>query len=396
MILHTEYSKEAIDLAQECWREGLTIREELTPAQWAQRERWIAQGASPLSSHGDIRYSFDRFPYCLEPTNETINPEVQVSVWMFASGMAKTEMAVNVLGYKSEHSPTNKFVVFPKEESRDKFSRDVVQRSLIDATPCVQKVYVEAKGREAGNTIAYKRHIGGSLYLTSAGSASNFRGPRAGLVYCGEIDGFPDSAGEEGDPIALAFKRAEGFEDSIKILEGTPTIKFHSAIENWLNKSDKRMWLAPCRGCGRRQVLMWRERPDITELQATVAWPKLGRNRHEKAVILCGHCARAHDDRQRIAMVMEGEWKPTQRFSGIRGYWLNGLNTTLPAEKGFKSKMHQFAVDAHNAAHSNNRRHTVRVWTNTFLAETYQEEQDIKMPWVSLFSRREDYPAVKV
>lgn len=395
MILRAEYARAAQDEAATAWKQGLQVRDESNPADWAVATRWIAQGASPLSMSGDIPYSFERFPYCREPTQETINPEVQVNVWMFASGMAKTEMAVNVIGYKIEHSPTNQFVVYPKDDSRDKFSRDVIQRSLIDATPAVRKVVVEAKGREVGNTIAYKRYFGGSIYMTAAGSGSNFRGPRAGLIYCGEIDGFPASAGTEGDPIALAFRRAEGFEDSIKILEGTPTLRNHSTIENWLNRSDKRMWLVPCRRCDRVQVLVWRKRGDIPFLQGTVDWPQLGRRRHEKAVILCGHCAAAHNDAQRVQMVLDGVWKPSQLFNGIRGYWLNGINSTLPPEKGFKSKLHQFAVNAHDAAHSVNKRETIKVWTNTFLAETFQEEQDVKTEWRLMYDRRETYPELK-
>lgn len=395
MILHSEYSREAIDSAKEVWAEGLAMRDDITPAEWAQRERWIAQGASPLSTHGDIRYDVSKTPWCKEPMEQAVNPEVQIMVLMWASGLAKTETVVNILGYKIEHAPGNSFVVYPKDESAHKFSRDVLQRSLIDATPAVDRCVIQSKGREVGNTIGYKRYVGGSIYITSARSPSNFRGPRASLVYCDEIDGFPSSSGEEGDPISLAFKRAEGFEDSIKILSGTPTIKGHSNIESWLKKSDMRMWFVPCRRCDRTQILMWRApRTDIHHLQATVAWPKTGKNRHEKAVVLCGHCAAAHNDLQRRQMIFDGEWKPTQSFNGIRGYWLNGLNTTLPAEKGFKSKNHQLASDAHMAAHSNNKRESVRVWTNTTLAETYQEETDIKMPWDSLFSRREEYPTI--
>jgi phage terminase large subunit GpA-like protein len=395
MILREEYTREAEEIAARSWREGLQQREELNPAQWAKKERWIAQGASPLSETGAIRYDVSRMPFCEEPMVESINPEVQVMVLMWASGMAKTEVCVNIIGFKIEHSPTNIFVVYPKDESGRKFSRDVLQRSLIDATPSIRRVTVEAKSRDIGNTIGYKRYFGGSIYITSARSASNFRGPRAGVVYCDEIDGFPSSAGEEGDPIMLAFKRAEGFPDSIKLLSGTPTLKNHSNIENWLNRSDKRMWLVPCRQCDYEQVLMWRKRGDITELQATIDWPKLGRNRHEKAVILCGRCAASHNDSQRLQMIFDGHWKPTARFSGIRGYWLNGINSTLPAEKGFKSKLHQFAVNAHDASHSHNRRETIKVWTNTFLAETFQEEQDVKMAWISMYERREEYSTIR-
>jgi phage terminase large subunit GpA-like protein len=372
-------------------REAGEVREDLTPSEWAQRYRMIAQGASPLSQAGSIRYDVSRMPWCKEPMDAAIDPEVQVTVLWFASGMAKTEIAVNVMGYKSHWSPTNQFIVYPKDESARKFSRDVLQRSLIEASPDIQAIFVEAKSREVGNTIAYKRFEGGSLYVTAAGSASNFRGPRAGLVYCDEIDGYPKSAGQEGDPVQLAFKRAEGFEEAIKLLSGTATMKNHSAIEKWFEQSDKQMWFVPCRRCGQTQVLMWRRRNSLDVLQATVDWPRQGKFRHEKAVILCGRCAAAHDDAQRVRMIMEGGWKPTAPFTGIRGYWLNGINSTLPAEKGFKSKLHQFAVDAHRAKNSQEPRETLRVWVNTFLAETFQEEQDTKMEWQVLHSRREEY-----
>lgn len=391
MSLKDEYARAYAEIFVRNWREGLAQREQLDPAQWARKERWIAQGASPLSQKGNIRYDLSRFPFCEEPMVEAINPDVQVEVLMWASGMAKTEVCVNIIGYKIEHSPTNQFIVYPKDESGRKFSRDVLQRSLIDATPAVNRVVVEAKASQAGNTISYKRFFGGSIYVTSARSASNFRGPRAGLVYCDEIDGFPASAGEEGDPILLAFKRAEGFAEAIKLLSGTPTLKNHSNIENWLNKSDKRIWFVPCRRCGREQILMWRKHGDLAQLQATVDWPNQGRNRHEKAVILCGHCAAAHNDEQRLRMIFGGQWKPTAIFTGIRGYWLNGINSTLPPEKGFKSKLHQFASDAHQAKNSNNRREAVKVWVNTFLAETYQEEQDVKPEWRKLYDRREKW-----
>lgn len=370
----------------------MALRESLNPAEWAQKNRWIAQGASPLSQFGAIRYDVSKTPWCKEPMEAAVDPKVQVMVLMWASGLAKTETCVNIIGYKIEHAPTNQFIVYPKDESGRKFSRDVLQRSLIDATPCVNRVVVEAKSRDTGNTLTYKRYHGGSIYVTSARSASNFRGPRAGVVYCDEIDGFPASAGEEGDPITLAFKRAEGFEDAIKLLSGTPTLKNHSNIENWLLKSDRRVRLVPCRRCDRMQLLMWRhKRADISVPQATVVWPQTGRNRFEKAVILCGECGAPHSDPQRLQMIYDGEWKPTLPFNGIRGYWLNGINTTLPAEKGFRHKLHQMAVDAHNAANSVNKRETVKVWTNTFLAETFQEEQDQKQEWRSLYDRREEY-----
>lgn len=358
--------------------DGWRLKERSNPAQWALSKRRIGQGASPLSMHGDIAYTFDKFPFCREPQEQTVNPEVQISVWQFASGMAKTEMAVNVSGYCIDQVPCNQIIAYPKDESRDKFSRDVIQRSLVDATPSVRAL-VQATG--TGNTIAYKRYPGGSLYMIGAVSASNFRGPRCGMAYAGEVDGMNDTT--EGDPIFLLWKRCEGFEDAIKIVEGSPTIKGHSRIEFWMNQSDVRKWFCPCRKCGELQFLMWK----------MVDFPKLGKSRFEKAVMLCQSCATAHNDQQRARMILDGAWKPTQAFNGIRGYWLNGLNSLLPPEKGFKSKLHQFAQDAHRAKHSQKPRETIRVWVNTFLNECYQEEQNAKQDFRVLFDRREEFPA---
>lgn len=397
--LEAQYYGEAVVDSRPIFRESILPRERLRPSQWAKRYRRIAQGASPLSQVGDIPYDVSLMPWCEEPMDAPVDPEVQIEVLWWASGLAKTETCVNVIGYKAHWSPTNQFIVYPIKPSADKFSRDVLQRSLIEASPDIERVFVEAKSRDAGNTVSYKRYEGGSLYVTFAGSPSNFRGPRAGVVYCDEIDAFPASVGGgnkgEGDPVLLAFKRAEGFEEAIKLLSGTATYKNRSRIENWFGQSDQRMWFVPCRSCGREQILMWRKRNALSVLQATVDWPRQGKNRHEKAIVLCGHCAAAHNDAQRVRMVLAGKWKPTAHFSGIRGYWLNGINSTLPAEKGFKSKLHQFAMDAHRAKNSANHRETLKVWVNTFLAETYQEEQNVKAEWRSLYDRREEYAAAK-
>ena len=366
------------------------LRNKRRPYQWAQEERWIAQGASPLSQHGPIRYDGSRMPWCEEPQNEAVSPDVQITVLLWAAAMAKTECVVNVIGQSIAEEPKNIIIAYPNEAARDKFSRDVLQRSLIDATPAIRSLVVEQKSRDSGNTIAYKRFAGGSLNAIAAGSASNFRGPRAGLAYGDEIDAMPGSVGVEGDPVGLLFKRCEGFASSIKMLSGTPTLKgyvdhegrqvWRSRIQYWLDQSDCRKWFVPCRSCGVRQVLMWPQ----------VRAPK---DNPEAAVYLCEHCDAAHDDRQRIEMVMNGVWRPTQAYSGIRGYWLNGLNSTLPPEKGFKTKLHQFVVDADRAQNGMDATHSKRVWVNTFLAECDDPAGETEPPpdWQLIYQRREDY-----
>lgn len=356
------------------------IREPLGVVEWAEKHRRIGQGGSPLSMHGDIAFDVSVMPWCEEPMLAARDMSVSTMCMQWGSGLGKTDGVVsNIIGWAVTESPRNIMALYPNEAARDKWSRDVLQRT-IDSTPVLRSSIVEKKGRESGNTISYKSFPGGSLYATAAGSPSNLRGPRVGLAYAGEVDAMPDSVGREGDPLTLLYKRCEGFEDSIKIAEGTPTIKGRSRIEGLLLNSDYRKWFVPCRKCGHRFVIMF----------GLITWPK---GKHHLAELECEKCNARHSDEQRKRISREGQWKPTQPFNGHRGYWLNAFVTTLPAEKGYKTKMHQWAMEWHDACHSANPREKKRVFINTVLAETDEDDTTIeaKQDWEPLYARREPY-----
>lgn len=356
------------------------IREPLGVVEWAEKHRRIGQGGSPLSMHGDIPFDVSVMPWCEEPMLAARDPEVTHLYLWWASGTGKTDGVVsNIIGWSITESPRNIMALYPNENARDKWSRDVLQRT-IDATPALRSLVTEKKGRESGNTISYKAYPGGSLYATAAGSPSNLRGPRIGLAYAGEIDAMPDSVGREGDPLALLWKRCEGFEDAIKVAEGTGTIKDRSRIEGLMRGTDFRKWFVPCRKCGHRFVIMF----------GLITWPK---GKHHLAELECEKCNARHNDEQRKRISRDGGWSPTQPFRGARGYWLNAFVTTLPAEKGYKSKMHQWAMEWHDACHSDNPKEKKRVFINTVLAETDEDETSLeaKQEWEPLYARREPY-----
>jgi phage terminase large subunit GpA-like protein len=369
---------------------SVCIREPLTIPQWARKFRRIGQGGSPLSMHGSIEYDVSVMPWCEEPMIAATDPTVTHLVLWFASGMGKTDGVVsNVIGWAVTESPRNIMALYPTESARDKWSRDVLQRT-IEATPILKEKVTEKKGGEGGNTIAYKAFPGGSLYATFAGSPTNLRGPRVGLAYAGEVDAMPIDVGGsaakpgEGDPLGLLFRRCEGFEDAIKIIEGTGTIKGRSRIESWYGGTDQRKWFVRCRRCGEPQVLFFRH----------LKWAK---GKTESAEIECEHCSALHNDRQRLRIVREGQWKPTAPFTGMRGYWINQLNATLPAEKGYRNKMHQIAEEWTRAKRADNAREMIRTIINTVFAETDAESEndEKRMEWEPLYNRREAYSTDK-
>ena len=71
-------------------------------------------------------------------------------------------------------------------------------------------------------------------------------------------------------------------------------------------------------------------------------------------------------------MVRQGEWRPTAPFNGKRGYHLNGLCSLFPPRKGFKTRLHQALAQFLDAKHRGTE--SIKAWTNTFLADTWEEQ----------------------
>ncbi len=88
-------------------------------------------------------------------------------------------------------------------------------------------------------------------------------------------------------------------------------------------------------------------------------------------------------------MIMAGEWRATAPFRGKRGYHLNGIASPWKAKKGFKSRLHQMAAGFLEAKAGG--RETLKSWTNTFLAETWEEEVE-QVEMGPLLERCENYP----
>jgi phage terminase large subunit GpA-like protein len=75
---------------------------------------------------------------------------------------------------------------------------------MLDATPELARLVTRRRSRQAGNTESMKLFPGGALFLVGANSAVGLRSTPARYVILDEVDAYPMSADDEGDPIALA------------------------------------------------------------------------------------------------------------------------------------------------------------------------------------------------
>jgi len=337
--------------------------------QWAEKRRRMAKGVT--AKPGPYRVAHT--PSMREPQESFFDPEVQTTVLCAASRIGKTETEMNLTGYTIDHDPCHILWVYPTLDSAKKWRKEFFN-PMIEASPCFRGKIRHGRSRDADNTLLSVAFPGGRCSAIGVNSPSAFRQIQAPRVICEEIDAMDD--GPEGDPVLLAFKRADNYPDSIQIVSSSPTIKGRSRIWKWLELSDFRKWFCPCWKCVFRQVWMWRH----------MKWDE---GDPKSARLVCERCGHEHNDRERLESVRAGEWRPTQKFNGIRGYWINGLNTTFSAKKGYAGRLHQF-VDEFLTAKSKGREAT-RTWINTFLAECFDEDPADDIPEKSLLERGEDY-----
>lgn len=333
------------------------------------------------------RYRTDFCPYQREPQEAFTDPEVQTTVLYFGKRLGKTECINNLHGSTIEQKPCNILVAYPTLDSAAKWSKQFFT-PMVNSTPVLRSRIANARSRDSNNTILAKQYPGGTISAIGSNSPTGFRQVQAPVVTCDEIDAMED--GPEGDPVTLAFGRAENYADSIQVVSSTATRIFNkpgpddsaintgSRIHNWWLKSDQRKWFCPCPKCGTHQVLKWGQ----------VKWTE--GHKHEETWYECENlaCKSKWDDEMRVAAILDGEWRPTAPFKGIRGYWLNGLNSTFAAKKGYKSKLHQFAAEFHDAYTSGE---SARItWKNTFLCEPHEEAAE-RIEAAPLLGRREQY-----
>lgn len=341
---------------------------------WAERFRYLGKGVSAKSKHSAVRYRSSLAPHQIEPQESFLDKSVQLTVLCMASQIGgKTEMLNNLVGYHVHWNPTGIVMMYPTIESAEKYSKKKAS-PMFRESPCFKDLILPERQRGSGNTISVKEFPGGAIYFVGANSPASLRGASGELLIGDEIDSFEEQAGDEGDPVELLWKRGESYPTCVKVLASTPTHP-HGRIWQAFKSSDQRYWFVPCPKCGEFQTLIWSQ----------MQWPK---GETKKAVYLCGKCATALDDKQRLEMYYNGRWQPTADFNGIRGYHLNWIYCPWPAHKGFENRLHEMAEEFTKATHKGPS--ALKVLVNTGFCEPWEEEGE-KIEVAPLLERREEY-----
>lgn len=288
-----------------------------------------------------------------------------------------TEIVLNIAGYFMHQDPAPMLCVLPTLELAQSFAKDRLAAMCRDTPVLAGKLKARGGARSAnpdtrtGSTLLHKTFEGGHITLTGSNSSVGLSSRPCRIVLCDEVDRFPLSSNEEGDPVNLARKRSTTFWNRKTILTSTPTVLGVSRIDAEWEESDKRLFFVSCPHCSHSQSLHWDK----------VVWPK---DRPAEAKYACSDCGVLWTDAERWAAISQGEWHPTAEHTGVAGFHLSEIYSPWSR---LGEMAHGFVVAKRGGAEM------LQTWVNTSLGECWDPEEGEGIDPSSMLSRREDYTA---
>jgi phage terminase large subunit GpA-like protein len=279
---------------------------------WAERERIISKESGAFGG----RYRAALAPYQRGMQDAVLIPGVKEVVYFLPAQMGKSVCMENIFGYFVDEDPSSIIWMWPTDKVAKEWSDDTLE-PLIRDSPVLAAKFDEGSRKKSNRALA-KRFPGGWLAIIGANSPAGLRRRRARVILADEIDGYPNSAGDEGDPIELVAARSETFWARIRIVASTCTEKGDSRIEARYENSNKQKYFVPCPHCTQAndgvldgfQVLLW-ERLDF----------KSG-----PAVYPCEYCNVVLTELDKPWMLENGQWRAERpEIVEVQGFWLNKL-----------------------------------------------------------------------
>ena len=311
------------------------------------------------------------FPYQIEILDSLSDPRVrQVSV-MKSARVGWSKIIQNYIGYVIDQAPRHVLVYQPTIGDAEDYSKTDLAEAL--SIPALGRHF--SRTRDGANSIRLKIFPGGTIRINGANSPAHFRRVHADSVILEEPDGYPPTAGIEGDQVELAYKRTEASTAPLKVAGSTPTIKGASKIGALMPDStqERRWW--PCPQCGEwflprfgdgtADGLRWepKDRPQRVWYQAP--------------------CGCVIGEEHKVEMDAAGEWRAEAPENWPhRGFYINSLYSQLPGAAWLEI--------ARSFVRSKDDPQKLKVFVNQTLGEEFEVRGEAP-PWRSLYDRREHW-----
>lgn len=340
---------------------------DLKLSEWADEYRRLSSEASAEPG----RWRTEKAPYQKEIMDSITDITIKKVVVMSAAQVGKTDaMILNPIGYYVHYEPSPIMVLQPTIQMAEAFSKDRLSPMIRD-TPVIA-TRINDKSRNSGNTILQKIFPGGHVTMVGANSPSSLASRPIRILLADEIDRYPATAGSEGDPLFLAAKRLTTFWNRKEVDVSTPTIKGMSRIEVEYENSSRGEWNVPCPCCGELQQLKWGnvvfDKDDLSEIQ-----------------YVCDKCGVISSEVEWKEKFTDGCFVHEEPDNPVKGFHLNTLASTFAS---WREVVEKFLVA--NEEKKKGNIELLKVWTNTELGETWEEDGE-QIEEEDLLKRRERY-----
>jgi len=344
--------------------EGFRPPEKLTLSQWADKFAFLSAESSAEAGR------WHTLPYQRGIMDAVTDPRVEQITVMKSARVGYTKILNHAIAFHIHQDPCPIMLIQPTIEDAQGYSKEEIAPMLRD-TPVLAGLVSDAKAKDGANTILQKQFPGGTLSLVGANSPRGFRRVSRRVVLFDEVDGYPPSAGTEGDQIKLGIRRSEYYWNRKIIAGSTPTVKDFSRIERMFAETDQRRYFVPCPDCNHKQYLKW----------ANMRWSD---NDPSTAAYCCESCGVLIPHSKKRWMVENGEWLATAPGNGrhigfhIWAAYSYSPNATWPhlVEEFLEAKTNPEAL---------------KTWVNTVLGETWEEDYASKIGADALLERCEAY-----
>ncbi len=346
---------------------GFAPDPDFTISEWADEHRFL----TTVSAAEPGKWKTDRTPY-LREVMDALSPNSphEKVVFMKGAQIGGTECGNNWMGFNICHAPAPMLIVNPTVESAKRTSKTRIDPAIENSPALLEKVK-SARSRDSGNTLLMKEFPGGVLVLTGANSAVGLRSMPVRYLFLDEVDAFPDDAANEGDPVDLAIQRTATFHNRKIFMVSTPTLKESSRIEQAFLEGDQRYYHVPCPHCGKHQMLRWKniifDSKNLTE-----------------AKYQCEFCGALWHDYQKGEILARGKWiANAPENKGVASFHLSSLYSP----HGWMS----WTDIAREFLEVKDDPSRLQVWTNTKLAESWEDMAGDQIDPTNLMPRCEDF-----
>lgn len=253
----------------------------LNVADWADRHRFFS------SSHSAFPGSYRtwRVPY-MRGIMDALSPEsgARRIVIMKAGQMGATEVSINWLGHTIHMDPGPFAIIVPTKSFAKRLFEQRIEPFIEDSPIMRDRV-------SPGAVRGVLKFQNGLAWVGGANSAVDIiSGGTIRKAWLDEVDSFPESLGEEGDPVPLVEKRMITFGHRAKLVVAGSPMGNPSRIAREFAQTDQRRYFVPCPHCKELQHL------EFEQLRWAEGDPK-------STVYECKACGRAIEEKHKPEMM---------------------------------------------------------------------------------------------